>query len=111
MRELLENLLLIGAPTLLLLFWYSSMRARERAITVCRLTCKNYGAQLLDQTVSLSRIRPSRDRQGRFQFERHYRFEYSYDGVERIYGEVTMHGPLSDLVELQPNPEELKIIN
>ncbi|MBT3471988.1 MAG: DUF3301 domain-containing protein [Gammaproteobacteria bacterium] len=111
MRELIETIILIGLPAVTVLFWFSSMRARERAITVCRLTCKNYDAQLLDQTVSLKRIRPGRDPRGRMQLERLYCFDYSYDGIERMQGSITMKGPYSDLVNLEPRPEELIVVN
>lgn len=111
MRELIENLFLVGIPALIVLFWFSSMRARERAITISRLTCKNYGAQLLDQTVSLKKIRIERNSRGRMQFKRLYSFEYSYDGEGRILGQVTMRGPYSDLVTLQPKPEISTIID
>lgn len=111
MRELIENLLLVSIPALCVLFWFSSMRARERAITISRLTCKNYGAQLLDQTVSLKKIQIERNSRGRLQFKRLYRFEYSYDGHERISGHVSMHGPYSDLVKLHPKPEIETIID
>ena len=111
MRELIENLLLTGIPLLIVLFWYSSMRARERAITVSRLTCKNYQGQLLGQTVSLKKIGIQRDPRGRLQFKRHYHFEYSYDGEERLQGFVTMNGPFSELVKLEPKPDIQTIIN
>ncbi len=111
MRELIENLLLTGIPALLVLFWFSSMRARERAVTISRLTCKNYGAQLLDQTVSLKKIEIERNNHGRLQFKRLYSFEYSYDGEERIQGHVSMHGPYSDLVTLKPKPQISTIID
>lgn len=111
MRELIENIALIGVPAIIVAFWFSSMRARERAITVCRLTCKNYGAQLLDQTVSLKKIGIGRDPRGRMQFERRYSFDYSYNGEDRIQGFISMKGPYSDLVKLDPRSEELIPIN
>ncbi len=106
MRELIENLILIATPALIVLFWFSSMRARERATTLARLTCKNYGAQFLDQTVSLKRIGVERNRRGQLQFRRLYSFEYSYEGAERIEATVTMHGTRSELIRLLPKIEE-----
>ncbi len=102
MTTLLENLLLIGLPLLLALFWHSSMRARERATTLARLTCDNYGAQLLDQTVALCHLGLSRNGAGHLQFKRNYRFDYSYDGEMRLQGEVVLHGLRSDLITLVP---------
>ncbi len=105
MRELIETLLMIGTPVGIALFWYDSMKARERAITVCNLTCKNFGAQLLDQTVSLQKIGLRRNPRGRLQFHRSYRFDYSYHGDERHQGSVAMLGPYSELVHIDP-PEQ-----
>ena len=102
MRELIETVLLFGAPIATIFFWFSSMQARERAITISKLTCENYGAQLLDQTVALKKIRLRRDKRGRIQFHRTYNFDYSYDGYDRQQGSVTMLGPLSELIQLDP---------
>ncbi len=102
MQDLIEILLLIGIPISAALFWSDSMRARERAITVCRLTCNNYGAQLLDQTVSLHRIRLHRDDRGRVRFHRSYRFDYSYDGTDRYRGNMVMLGAFSELIHIDP---------
>ena len=99
--------LFIGIPLAVILFWSSSMRARERAITVCRLTCKSYGAQLLDQTVSLQRIRLRRDSQGVVRFYRTYGFDYSYNGIERNNGTLTMLGAYSDLIYIDPSDENI----
>ncbi len=105
MRELIETLLLIGIPISLVLFWSDSMRARERAITVCRLTCENYGAQLLDQTVSVRRLRLRRDNRGRVRIHRTFSFDYSYNGADRLQGTMSMLGPYSDLIHIDP-PQE-----
>lgn len=107
MRELIETLLMIGTPVLLTLFWYDSMKARERAITVCSLTCKNFGAQFLDQTVSLQKIGLRRNPRGRLQFRRSYRFDYSYHDTERYQGSIVMIGPYSELVHIDP-PEHFE---
>ncbi len=106
MRELIETLLLVAVPLSVILFWFDSMRARERAVTVCRLTCKNYGAQLLDQTVSLHRLRLRRDSLGRVRFHRIYSFDYSYSGTDRYQGSVSMLGPYSDLIHIDPPDEQ-----
>ena len=84
------------------------MQARGRAVTVCRRTCENYGAQLLDQTVSLHRIGFSRSASGRLQFDRSYHFDYSYDGIDRLQGEVIMHGIHAELITLSPRPEPVE---
>ena len=48
--------------------------------------------QLLDQSVHVQRISMSRDDMRRWRIWRQYRFDYSYDGVERRQGVVIMLG-------------------
>ena len=48
--------------------------------------------QLLDQAVHIRRMSLSRDPLGRWRIWRQYRFDYSYDGVERRQGHVIMLG-------------------
>ena len=48
--------------------------------------------QLLDQAVHIRRLSLSRGQEGRWHVWRQYRFDYSYDGVERRQGHVIMLG-------------------
>ena len=57
-----------------------------------RRACASEDIQLLDQTVSLKRVSLSRDPEGKWRVWRQYRFDYSYDGVERRQGFVIMLG-------------------
>ena len=82
-------------------FWADSLRARERALLVCAQSCKEVNAQLLDQTVALRRIRITRDRDGRVALLRTYRFEYTFDGVQRLRGSVVMRGRAVETVAIQ----------
>lgn len=82
--------LLIGAA--LLWFWTDSMRAREQAMRVSALACKQLELQLLDQSVALARLGLTRGTRGRIQLRRVYRFEFSTDGVERWTGRAVLCG-------------------
>ncbi|MEN1729531.1 MAG: DUF3301 domain-containing protein [Pseudomonadota bacterium] len=75
----------------LALWWSSATRAREFAREYARQFCLRQQWQLLDQTVALQFMRPSR-RTGRWQLRRSYRFEFSPDGGHRRRGELVMIG-------------------
>lgn len=90
-------LLLIAAG---IWFWVDTLRARERAIELCRAACHNRGLQLLDQTVALEHIVPARDRQGRVRLQRRYGFEFTEDGATRQSGTVIMLGAAMQTLEL-----------
>lgn len=68
---------------LLVWFWADSMRAREQLLLVCRRACEQAGAQLLDETVSVSRLWPGRTASGQLLLRRHYNFEITVNGAER----------------------------
>lgn len=72
--------------------WIDSLRAREACLQAVRAACENEGLQLLDETVSVSRLRLARDDDGQLRIERHYAFEYSDTGNNRRRGSATLLG-------------------
>lgn len=102
-------LIILGGISLIVLLWYEGMRSREFVISVCRKKCKEYELQLLDQTVSLSRITLRRNSVWGLSAHREYRFEVSSNGSDRLKGYVVMQGRY--LISLQiENPDGLTII-
>lgn len=89
MTDTLFALIFLGA---LALFWQSSLRAREHAVRICRRACEETGAQMLDQTVHVERLRLGRGEDGRVRFRRWYEFEFSLDGTDRYCGVVVLLG-------------------
>jgi hypothetical protein len=92
-----------GALVLLVLaclYWYDSLRARERALAAGRAACDREQVQFLDETVALSALRVGRDGEGRLRLRRFYAFEFSdpllEGGNNRRDGSVIM---LADRVE------------
>ena len=67
-------------------------RARQVARAAGRRICEREGAQFLDDTVAISRLRLQRNSRGRLVFYREYRFEYSLSGEERLRGSVNLLG-------------------
>lgn len=72
------------------LLWYDALRARELAIFHAVRLCAQHGAQLLDQSVALHRLRPLL--RGRPQLARSYRFELSYAGSDRHRASLILVG-------------------
>lgn len=81
-------------------FWIDTLRARERAIALCRSSCERRGVQLLDQTVALERIGTGRDPHGRARLRRRYRFEFTRDGTAREPGTIVMLGVWMESLEM-----------
>ena len=67
-------------------------RMRELAVQAVARSSRRDDFQLLDQSVHIERLSLSRDRSGRWRIWRQYRFDYTYDGVERRQGRVIMLG-------------------
>ena len=74
------------------LYFLSAIRVRELAVQAVTRAGKEDDYQVLDQAVHIRRISLSRDQQGRWHVWRQYRFDYSFDVVERRQGHVIMLG-------------------
>ena len=73
-------------------YFLSSIRVRELALQAVRAASDREDFQLLDQSVHVQKLSMSRDGEGRWRVWRQYRFDYSFDGVERRQGHVIMLG-------------------
>jgi hypothetical protein len=72
--------------------WLDGLKARDAAIAAARKACLADGLQLLDDTVSITGLKPARDDDGRLLLQRDYTFEYSDTGDNRRRGGVTLLG-------------------
>ncbi|UKE52128.1 DUF3301 domain-containing protein [Xanthomonas translucens] len=73
-------------------FWNASRAAAERAESLGRNACKAADVQWLDQSVHGTGLRLRRLPSGWLGFERTFRFDYSYDGVDRHSGRLVLLG-------------------
>jgi hypothetical protein len=98
--------------------WMDALRAREQAIRHGHALCREAGVQLLDQTVSLKRLRLAR-RDGLPTFVRRYGFEVSLDGSDRHRGHLDLAGhrleawslPLGETAAVaSPPPDHLRLV-
>ena len=81
-------------------FWWYAQAARQRALLICRKHCEQQGLQLLDETVSLSRLWIKRDQRGRLRCWRLYTFEFTHSGTDRFRGYVEMLGDQLEIISL-----------
>ena len=85
-----------------ILLWLDSLRVRERAVRAGKSACERYDLQLLDDTVSFTRLRLARDDEGQLRISRTYTFEFSDTGNNRRRGAIVMLG--GELQDLQLEP-------
>lgn len=88
MGEWIYIVLLMGAT----LYWLDSQRVRELALAAAKRFCQAQGLQLLDDNVSASSLRLSRNARGQMVLARIYRFEFSDTGDNRLVGSLWMLG-------------------
>lgn len=101
-------LLAILALALAVWFWQDSLRAREQVLRACGQACARVGAQLLDETVVLQRLRPVRV-QGRLRLARDYGFEFTLDGETRWQGRARLTGRRLERLQMD-GPEGVTIL-
>ena len=88
-------------------FWWAATHSRELAVGYARAACRRCQVQLLDETVSLNKLRLRRNTKGHITFYRRYRFEFSTMGDDRRSGVVTMLGSKLADMHLDLDIEEL----
>lgn len=93
-------ILFLLALTLAAWFLLESMRVRERVLRTGRSYCREFGLQLLDDTVQHDGLALARDDRGRWRLVRHFRFEYSTDGSSREPGRIMTLGGRVQRIDL-----------
>lgn len=89
-------LLLVGGG-----FWFDTQRTYLIAKMLCMRVCQELQLQLLDDTVTLIRIRLKRNAKGRLSFQRTYSFEVTeHGGNTRHLGILILRGDTLEIVEL-----------
>ena len=88
-------------------FWWTSAQSREIAVALARRACAQCQVQLLDETVTLSKLRLKRNSSGTMQIARWYRFEFSTSGDNRRDGVVGIAGKKLINMHLDIDQEEL----
>ncbi|MDH5766173.1 MAG: DUF3301 domain-containing protein [Gammaproteobacteria bacterium] len=97
---LFDELITLLIISLIGVYWYDAMQAREIAKTASIKACKDSDLGFLDDTVSLRRLTLGKNKYGRMSVIRQYRFDFSSDGYSRYHGTVTLYGKTLTHVEL-----------
>lgn len=82
-------------------FWYSGAQAKEVAIQCVNIACKETGVQLLDSTIFLRKIWPTRMNNGHVALLRFYQFEYTERGAERFRGLIVMKASHMEYLQME----------
>ena len=82
-------LILLG---LVLLYWWHSGVYKGRARLLTEQHCREYGLQLLDQSMGIGGLWPGRKADGRWDLYRTYHFEFTSTGDQRYQGIVVLLG-------------------
>lgn len=98
----LSNIVALLVVVLLVLYWWHAQGIRQIALAACRRYCKKRELQLLDDTVSASRLWFKRDARGRWRGWRLFVFEFTSTGAERYRGRLIMLGEHIEHIELEP---------
>ena len=99
------TLLAIFGVAFLALWWMAAREAAESARDVARRICQQAGVQLLDQTVTLTRVRMTRAADGWVALRRRYAFDFSRDGASRESGTVTLVGRVLEAASMPIGPQ------
>jgi len=94
-------------------FWLDSIKTKEVAIDASGQACREMQVQFLDQTVSLAKLKPIRNHQGRLSLQRIYHFDFSIPSepsiaIQRHHGQAIMRGQQVQHIHLD-KPEGLII--
>ncbi len=87
----MQEFLFIGFIIFLFWFWKNSMSTSEVAMAVARQACQEMDVQLLDQTVSVAKLKLCRNQRGSMSLCRLYTFEFSQSGDVRYLGRIYMN--------------------
>ncbi len=88
----------------LVALWWQSDRIKLHALQLVQRHCKQLNLQLLDQTMVLRGLWPSRNQQGELRLRRRYEFEFTSTGQTRHKGLLILIGDLVQSLELEPHP-------
>jgi len=83
------------------LYLFFSLKVRELAVSAAKNHCKKMELQLLDQSVSMQKLRLVKKADHTLQLQRIYIFEFTSTGDERYHGKLTMLGNRLIDIELQ----------
>ncbi len=95
-----ESVLLILALGASAWLWYTMLGQHENVLLIIRKLCTELDLQLLDESVTLQSVFPTRV-SGRIILRRRYTFDFSTNGVDRYKAVISLLGAQFEWVDLQ----------
>ncbi|MBE9561863.1 MAG: DUF3301 domain-containing protein [Proteobacteria bacterium] len=89
-------------------FWFDTLKCREATKVVAQRVCKQLQLQLLDDTITIIKLRVKRNKNGRLSWHRTYQFEFSNSGNNRQKGIIIMLGIKLEILEM---PDTNRVIS
>lgn len=86
----MQGLGLLLVLILLFWIWFSSLRTREAALRRVEQVLGESGLQLLDGSIYLRKVWPTRTATGTLGLLRFYHFDYTSNGADRYRGLIVM---------------------
>lgn len=103
----MNGFLLLLLSGIILGVWYGSTRARESAVGYVTRTLQDAGLQLLDGSICLYKVWPTRMASGHIGLLRFYHFEYTANGVHRHRGVIVMAADSMEYLQYQINGQSI----
>ena len=105
----LTKLLLLTLLGVIAVYWWQSGLFKGRARELASAHCRQLGLQLLDQSMVITAVWPTRGRSGKIELRRTYQFEFASIGDRRYQGLLVMQGMRLQSIELEtyklPDPD------
>jgi hypothetical protein len=73
-------------------YWLRARDLKQLALIEATKYCKNLDLALLDESVALKSLRPTRNSKGRLMLSRVYQFDFTANGEDRYQGEIILAG-------------------
>ncbi len=87
--------------------WHSGAKAKEVATECVKLALGETGMQLLDGTIYMKKIWPTRMSSGVVGLLRFYNFEYTSNGADRYQGLIVMAGDRMEYLQIEKDGQSI----
>ena len=84
-------------------YWIKNRELKDFALRSAAKYCDSLSLRLLDQTVTLSKLRIEKNDRGQRVIVRTYHFDFSADDQDRYKGKIILHGRKVESIQLAPH--------
>ncbi len=99
----LRSILLTVLVVLGVIYWVRARDLKQVALDAATRHCEQLGLLLLDESVVLKRVAFLKDPRGQRRLARIYQFEFTVNGRERYFGEISLIRRTVHQIKLPPH--------